>query len=84
MAKIKAINPRRARAKFVVRQLRESSKEVISAFGDNIAGFALVSWDMCGDGGAVYCSKDGPIGDALVPDYARTMLLYRLINKERI
>lgn len=81
MAKIRRINPRRDRAQFVARSLRTASKSLISEFGDNLAGFAIVSWDMCGNSGAAYSAKEGPVSDALVPDYARTQLICRLIKR---
>ena len=42
---------------------------------DNIAGFALVTWDMRGQAHSTFSTDMGPIGRGLMPSYVKDQLM---------
>jgi hypothetical protein len=62
------------RAKKVRRILGRCVKSAIDAHGGDIAGFALVSWDMRGNARSAILDNVGPVAMALVPTYVHDAL----------
>lgn len=58
---------RRETAAGVRRNLFDSCRKGIEEAGDDLAGYALVTWTRSGDMHSAYDARHGPIRDALVP-----------------
>lgn len=74
MGEVVNIAPARERAARVRRMLGRSIKSAINGFGEDIAGFALVTWDMRGNARSAILDRSGPIGASLVPTYVHDAL----------
>lgn len=62
-----AAKQRKRKAGGVRRNLFESCRKALDEAGDDLAGYALVTWTRDGDIHSAYDARIGPIRDALVP-----------------
>lgn len=62
------------RSKRIRRILGRSLRQAIECHGADIAGFALVSWDMRGAVHSAYLADHGPVASSLVPSYTKDAL----------
>lgn len=74
MAEIHEITSRRDRARQLRRMLVACLRRNFVDFGDDLAGFALVTWDARGDAHSSYFADDGPVGESLVPVFTADAL----------
>ena len=61
------IDPAQERANGVIAELERRVTEAGAESGPNLAGFALVTWDMRGEMRSAYLAADGPFAPSLVP-----------------
>lgn len=64
---IRSIDPANERSSGVLQQLQDRVAEATAEHGQSLAGFALVTWDMCGDIRSAYEADNGPVRMALMP-----------------
>jgi len=57
-----------------------SARQVISSFGTDLAGFAVVAWGRDLESCADACNFDGRIPAILIPDFVRNRLLAQRIE----
>lgn len=69
-----AAKQRKRKAGGVRRNLFHSCRKALEEAGDDLAGFALVTWTRDGDMHSAYDARHGPIRDALVPTLASDAL----------
>lgn len=68
------IAPAKDRARDVRRSLGRALRACFRDHGDNLAGFAIVTWDMRGEVASALRSDVGPIGRSMVPMFAHDAL----------
>lgn len=73
-AELYAVAPGNARARHVRRILGSAIRSHIRQQGDDIAGFALVTWDMRGGACGAYLTDVGPVATTLLPTYVHDVL----------
>lgn len=69
-----AAKQRKDTAKGVRHNLFNSCRNALEEAGDDLAGYALVTWTRSGDMHSSYDARNGPIWDALVPTLASDAL----------
>lgn len=74
MAEIHEIDPGADRAQRVRRIIGRVLKKHFADHGSEIAGFALVSWDMRGEATSGYFTEVGPVGESLMPSFVKDAL----------
>lgn len=65
-----AAQQRKEKAGSVRRNLFNSCRKALEEAGNDLAGYALVTWTRDGDMHSAYDARIGPIRDALVPTLA--------------
>ena len=65
-----AAKQRKGVADGVRRNLFKSCRKALEEAGNDLAGYALVTWTRDGDLHSAYDARNGPIRDALVPTLA--------------
>ncbi|MBP2301540.1 hypothetical protein [Azospirillum picis] len=71
---ITEFTPASDRAERIVRQIGEQAEAAHSEFGSDLAGYALVAWDMRGGARTVIDCREGAVALALVPAFAHDAL----------
>jgi hypothetical protein len=74
MAELVEIDPGADRAQRVRRIIGRSLQNHLREHGDEIAGFAFVTWDMRGEATSGYMTEVGPIGESLMPAFVKDAL----------
>lgn len=67
MGEIREIAPKRDKAAKVAKMLRRAVASQILSQGEDIAGFALVTWDHRGDTDSSYLTSSGPVSRSFMP-----------------
>lgn len=73
-AKLYEVTVGAERVKRVRRIMGRSLKRSIDGMGDDLAGFAMVVWDMRGGATTTYLAHDGMVGRSLMPAYVHDAL----------
>ena len=73
-ATLHVIKPRAQRAAALLKNLLGATAAQGGIHGENLAGYALISWDNRGAVIASYVTGDGPVAPDLLPGYAHTAL----------
>lgn len=71
---VEEVDPSNERARQVRRILGAALKQAFEFFGDDLAGFALVTWDMRGGAHSGYLTEYGMVGESLMPAYVHDSL----------
>ncbi|AIB11803.1 hypothetical protein ABAZ39_07285 [Azospirillum argentinense] len=71
---VREIAPSTERADRVLRQIAEQADVARSEFGPDLAGFALVAWDMRGAVRTTIDCREGAVALSLVPTFAHDAL----------
>ncbi len=71
---IAEFTPASDRAERIVRQISEQAESARSEFGDDLAGYALVAWDMRGGARTVIDCREGAVALALAPAFVHDAL----------
>lgn len=74
MAEIHEIDPGADRAGRIRRIMGRVLRNHLEAHGDELAGFAMVTWDMRGEATSGYCTEIGPVGESLMPAFVKDAL----------
>lgn len=74
MSALSQVDPGRARTKRIRRIFGQCLRAALEQHGDNLAGFAIVAWDMRGSVHSSYATDVGPIGESLMPAVAHDAL----------
>jgi hypothetical protein len=74
MADIREITPAADRAQEVRRVIFRTLRRHFQDQGDDIAGFAIVTWDMRGEASSGYSTDVGPVGESLMPAFVKDAL----------
>lgn len=78
---VEAVDPGRDRATRIRRILGRVLRDHLEGHGPDIAGFALVSWDMRGNARTGFMTEVGPVGDSLMPCFVKDALQRHLAVK---
>lgn len=84
MSTVTEIAPKKHRAARVRRIFGRCLRTHIERHGEDIAGFAIVSWDMLGHAHSSYSTEVGPVSPSLMPAYTHDALnrLYAVVLAE--
>lgn len=72
--KVVNIDPASERADAIASIMNEAVALVLSEFGIDLAGFALVAWDMQGEVKSVYMAQHGVVGRCIMPAHVHDAL----------
>ena len=68
------IRPGRDRLAQIRRIMGRALRSALTQQGNELAGFALVTWDNRGDATSAFYTETGPIGDSLLPTFVGDVL----------
>lgn len=71
---VKVVDPAGERAARVRRILGRALRQAIETHGSDLAGFALVSWDMRGECSSSMMTAHGMVGQSLAPAFVHDAL----------
>lgn len=74
MADVREIAPATDRAKRTRKILLKVLRMHLNFHQDDLAGFALVTWDMRGGAHSAYLTENGMVSESLMPSYVKDCL----------
>lgn len=74
MAVLREVTPNKVRARKTRLIMGRTLRHHLSAFGDDVAGFALVTWDMRGGAQSAFLTVNGMVSASLMPSFVHDVL----------
>ena len=71
---VRAVTPADDRAKLVRKALARSVRSALRTHSNDVAGFALVTWDMRGSVESSFLCESGMVSPSLMPSYVKDAL----------